>query len=315
MKKYLTAAGIIAIPVVISVLGITFTGIDKTHAPRIFGATYMTRNNPYFDVVHEGIEEVVEGNGDILISRDPSQDQEKQNSQILEMIDEGIEVLFLNPVDFEAVKPALEACREAGVTVIDIDTVVKDREYVTAIIETDNYKAGALCAQDMMQRVDSARIVLLDNPIQSSITDRVQGFLDEIEDNDRYVVVYQKASAGELEVAADNMSEFLKMDIDFNVVLGGNDPTALGALATLQQYHREDGILIYGIDGSPDFKSMLELGYVTGTSAQSPRSIGLLAAEKAYEYLDGQEIEPYISIEPYMINRENLDNYEIDVWQ
>lgn len=294
---------------------ILYTNIKTINNPRIFGATYMTRNNPYFDVVHEAIEEVVEGNGDILISRDPSQDQEKQNSQILEMIDEGIEVLFLNPVDMAAVEPALEACRDAGVTVINIDTVVKNTEYVTAIIETDNYKAGALCALDMMERVDSAQIVILDNPIQSSITDRVQGFLDTIQEDDNYVVVYQEASAGEFEVAADNMSDFLEMDIDFNVVLGGNDPTALGALATLQQYHREEGILIYGIDGSPDFKAMLELGYVTGTSAQSPQSIGIMAALTAYDYLAGQEIEPYTSIEPYMINRENLENYEIDVWQ
>lgn len=315
MKKYLIPTGIIVFAITILAVGGLYAKTSRTREPRIFGATYMTRNNPYFDVVHEGIEEVVEGNGDILISRDPSQDQEKQNSQILEMIDEGIEVLFLNPVDLEAVEPALEACKEAGVTVIDIDTVVKNTEYVTAIIETDNYKAGALCAQDMMGRIDSARIVVLNNPIQSSIIDRVQGFLDEIQDNDNYVVVYQKASAGEFEVAADNMSEFLEMDIDFNVVLGGNDPTALGALATLQQYHREEGILIYGIDGSPDFKSMLELGYVTGTSAQSPRTIGTIAAEKAYAYLDGEEIEPYISIEPYMINRENLGNYEVDVWQ
>ncbi len=315
MKKYLISAGIIVLAVTIMTARGMYTSRDRTHEPRIFGATYMTRNNPYFDVVHEGIEEVVEGNGDILISRDPSQDQEKQNSQILEMIDEGIEVLFLNPVDMETVEPALEACREAGVTVIDIDTVVKNTEYVTAIIETDNYKAGALCARDMIERVDSARIVVLDNPIQTSITDRVQGFLDEIQDNDNYTVVYQKASAGELEVAADNMSEFLEMGIDFNVVLGGNDPTALGALATLQQYHMEEGILIYGIDGSPDFKAMLELGYVTGTSAQSPRTIGTMAAEKAYEYLGGKEIEAYISIEPYMINKENLANYEINVWQ
>lgn len=59
--------------------------------------------------------------------------------------------------------------------------------------------------------------------------------------------------------------------------MGGNDPTALGALATLQQYHREDGVLIYGIDGSPDFKSMLKLGYVTATSMQSPKTIGRVA--------------------------------------
>ena len=214
----------------------------------MFGATYMTRNNPYFDVLHEAIEEGVEGNGDILISRDPSQDQERQNAQIMEMIEEGIEVLFLNPVDWEKVKPALEACREAGVVVINIDTVVKDREYVVTVIETDNYQAGVLCAEDMMKRVDSARIVVIDNPIQTSITNRVQGFLDTIAGNDSYQVVYTHAGAGEFEVSADVIAEFLKKNMEFNVVLGGNDPSALGALAALQQYHREEGVLIYGID-------------------------------------------------------------------
>ena len=56
---------------------------EEEHEPKIFGATYMTRNNPYFDVLHEAIENVVEGNGDIVISRNPCQDQEKLNDQIL----------------------------------------------------------------------------------------------------------------------------------------------------------------------------------------------------------------------------------------
>ena len=104
--------------------------VEEEHDPKIFGATYMTRNNPYFDVLHEAIENVVEANGDIVISRNPCQDQEKQNGQILEMLDEGIEVLFLNPVDWETVKPALEECQKRGVIVINMDTVVKDQEYV-----------------------------------------------------------------------------------------------------------------------------------------------------------------------------------------
>lgn len=151
---------------------------EEEHEPKIFGATYMTRNNPYFDVLHEAIENVVEGNGDIVISRNPCQDQEKQNDQILEMLDEGIEVLFLNPVDWETVEPALKACQEKGVIVINMDTVVKDQEYVASIIETDNYEAGVQCAEDMMKRLDKARIVVLDNPTQTSISNRVQGFID-----------------------------------------------------------------------------------------------------------------------------------------
>ncbi len=314
MKKYILAAGLAVCLCALAGCGFQMEG-KENHTPRLFGATYMTRNNPYFDVLHEAIEEGVEGNGDILISRDPSQDQEKQNDQIMEMIEEGIEVLFLNPVDWEKVKPALEACQEAGVVVINIDTVVKDREYVVSVIETDNYQAGVLCAQDMMNRVKSAQIVVINNPIQTSITNRVQGFLDTIADHANYRVVYTEAGAGEFEVSADIMAEFLKKNIEFNVVLGGNDPTALGALAALQQYHREDGVLIYGIDGSPDFKAMLELGAVSGTSAQSPKTIGEVAVQTAYDYLSGKEVEPYISIEPYMITRDNLSNYEINGWQ
>ena len=308
------------IGIMLLIMGImTIPGCGKededNHKPIVFGATYMTRNNVFFDVLHAGIEEVVESNGDILISRNPCQDQEKQNDQILEMIDEGIQVLFLNPVDWETVKPALEACREAGVVIIDVDTVVKDTDYVVSIIETDNYLAGKLCAEDMMSQMDSARIVVIDNPIQTSITNRVQGFLDTIEGHEEYEVVYTGTGAGELEVSATVMAEILDQNIDFDVVLGGNDPSALGALATLQQFGKDQGVRIYGIDGSPDFKAMLALGYVTGTSAQSPKTIGTVAAETAYDYLAGKEVPSYISIEPHLITRDNLNEYEINGWQ
>lgn len=295
------------------------TELSDENQPLIFGATYMTRNNPYFDVLHGAIESVVESNGDILIVRDPCQDQKKQNEQILEMIDEGISVLFLNPADWIAVKPALEACRQAGVVVINVDTVVRDTEYVVSVVETDNYQAGVLCAREMMSRISEGDILILGNPVQMSIVNRVQGFLDTIGDNDNYRVEYVETSAGEFEISADVVNEIIAQEdgeFRFEVILGGNDPSALGALAALQQNRLEDeGVLIYGIDGSPDFKAMLELGYVSGTSAQSPVTIGRVAAETAYDYLSGQAVEPYISIEPYLITKDNLEYYEINEWE
>lgn len=291
--------------------------VEEEHDPRIFGATYMTRNNPYFDVLHEAIENVVEGNGDIVISRNPCQDQEKQNDQILEMLDEGIEVLFLNPVDWEAVEPALKACQEKDVIVINIDTVVKNREYVASIIETDNYEAGVQCAEDMMKHLDKARIVMLDNPTQTSISNRVQGFIDTVKasaEGNNYKIIARKCGQGEFEDSADAMASILNRGVECEVVLGGNDPSALGALAALQQYHKDKGVLIYGIDGSPDFKSMLNLGLVTGTSGQDPRQIGEVAAQTAYDCLAGKEVDKYISIAPYMITQKNLSNYEITGW-
>ena len=283
--------------------------------PRLFGSTYMTRNNPFFDVLHESLEEVVEENGDILITRDPLQSQEKQNEQIMDMINEGIELLFINPVDWEAAQPAVDACKKAGVPIINIDTRLKDQDAVVSCIETDNYQAGQECAIDMMNRLASAKIVILDNPIQTSITDRVQGFLDTIAGHDEYEVIFQEAGAGELEVSAEVIAGFLKDNTEFDVLFGGNDPSALGGLSSLQQYKKDEGVLIYGVDGSPDFKAMLEMGFVTGTSCQSPKSLGRTAGETAYAYLNGEEVSKYISLPSRLITKENLNEYEINGWQ
>ena len=286
--------------------------VSSEHNPRLFGSTYMTRNNPFFDVLHESLEEVVEENGDILITRDPLQNQEKQNEQIMDMINEGIELLFINPVDWEAAQPAVEACKKAGVPIINIDTKLKDQDAVVSCIETDNYQAGQECAIDMMKRLDAARIVILDNPIQTSISDRVQGFLDTIEGHDKYEVIFQEAGAGELEVSAEVIAGFLKNNEEFDVLFGGNDPSALGGLSSLQQYKKDEGVLIYGVDGSPDFKVMLEMGFVTGTSCQSPKSLGRTAGETAYRYLNGEKVPKYISLPSRLITKENLNEYEIN---
>ena len=61
--KYIAAALCIAL---------FFSGCAKEQDQKkhIFGATYMTRNNPYFDVLNDEIAEGVEANGDKLIVRD-----------------------------------------------------------------------------------------------------------------------------------------------------------------------------------------------------------------------------------------------------
>lgn len=283
--------------------------------PRKFGATYMTMNNPYFQDMNAQIEEIVEANGDILIYRDPAQDQEKQNEQIMDMLEEGITALFLNPVNWETVRPALVACKEAGVPVFVIDTKVYDDEYVAFSILSDNYDAGVQCAEDMMKKRGSARIVIIDSPGTKSIDDRVQGFMDTIAGHEAYRIVAQLHGKGELEVSMDVMEEVLREGTEFDVVLGGNDPTALGALAALQMNQMQEGILIYGIDGSPDGKVMIKEGYMEGSSAQRPLVIANQALSMAYDYLDGKEVEKLVIVPVTMITRDNIDQFDLAGWQ
>lgn len=89
-----------------------------------FGAVYMTLNNPFYEIIDEEIRTEVENHGDVLLSRDPALSVEKQTEEVEDLIAEGVSVIFLNPVDFERMGPALEAARAARIPVITIDTNV-----------------------------------------------------------------------------------------------------------------------------------------------------------------------------------------------
>lgn len=315
IRKRLLAVIIIIALILIGYLKAGGAQDMKAHVPRKFGATYMTMNNPYFVVLNENIKEVVESNGDILITRDPLQDQDKQNQQIEEMIEAGVEAIFINPVDWKTVEPALRLCQENGVALFNIDTNVYNKEYVVSTIISDNYNAGVQCAKDMILKRDEADIVIINHNNINSTQLRVQGFLDTIAGNENFRVVEHRKTTAELEVAMVEMKEIINQGYEFDVVLGGNDPTALGCLAAMQLSHIGGDILLYGIDGSPDAKAMIKADYMEGTSAQSPINIGRTAAETAYQYLEGITVAEEIKIPVSLITDKNLSEYDIGGWQ
>ena len=89
-----------------------------------FGATFMTLNNPYFVQLNEGIKEVIEANGDKLISLDPQLDVNKQIAEVEDLIAQKVDGIFLNPTDWKAIKPALEMAKKAGIPVYVVDAPV-----------------------------------------------------------------------------------------------------------------------------------------------------------------------------------------------
>lgn len=280
-----------------------------------FGATYMTLNNPFFVALNNGIKDVVEGNGDVLIALDPALDPEKQTAQIEDLIDQKVDAIFVTPADWKEIRPALLAAQEAGIPVINVDAPVYDEDLAACIIASDNYNAGVLCAQDMMRRRDSARIVILEHPRAKSSIDRTRGFIDTIKEMAQYQIVAEASSEGQLEQAMPVMAKIIRDNPQIDVVMALNDPTAEGALAALLSAGREEGVLIYGVDGAPEAKQLIRDGKITATAAQSPSTIGRTAAQAAYDILAGEKVEKHISVPVVLINKNNVDEFDVTDWQ
>jgi ribose transport system substrate-binding protein len=282
---------------------------------KVFGVSYMTMNNPFYKIINNEILKVVEKNNDTLITLDPELDVDKQNEQIYKFIDAKVDGIFINPIDFEQIEPALQAAKRANIPVIIIDAPVSDESLVNCTIVSDNYDAGVQCAKDMMERLDSANIVLLKHTTAKSAKERIEGFLSVIDNNKKYKVINEAECDGQLEIAMPKMQEIIEETPDIDVVMALNDPSALGALAALEKNNKND-VMVYGIDGTPEIKALIGRNQmIVGTVAQSPIKMGQIAVENMYNILNGKKIEKNIIIPISLINKENLFKYDEDRWQ
>lgn len=277
------------------------------------GYTCMDGTNPFFVTLEASIREVVEAHGDQLVSLDPQNSNEKQISQIEDLISQGIVAMFVNPVDRDGIIAGLDKLKEAGIPMFGFDTEVADMSYLVSYAGSDNYNAGFVCGEDLVAKCpEGGNIIVLDSPTMQSVVDRTDGFLAAIEGKG-FTVVSQIDCMGNQEQGNLNGTDALTAHPDAVAIFGGNDPTALGAYAAAEAAGSK--ALIYGVDGSPDIKALIADGKVTGTGAQSPMSIGKTIAEIYYKVQAGETVEARYPIPTFMINADNVAEFGTDGWQ
>ncbi len=318
MKRKIYLAAIVILSVIISAIFYNFMQIDcsmkQNEHRRKIGAVYMTLNNPFYEVIDEEIRTTVENHGDILISRNPALSVEKQIEEIQNLIDDGVELIFINPVDWTKIEPALKLAYDAKIPVIAIDTNVEDDNLVVCTVVSDNYLAGSQCAEHLISHSSGGKIALLKHSEARSSIDRMQGFLDKIAENPNFEIVAEAECLGQLEIAMPAMDNIIKNHSEVNIVMALNDPAALGAIAALQNVNRLGDVLVYGVDGVPETKEMIYSHRMTATAGQSPRRIGKIAADRAYRIFNNEQVEKLIQLPTKLISAENIKINDIEGW-
>lgn len=284
----------------------------------VFGFSGIDMENPYFITLESAVREVLEKGGYTMLTKDPASDPELQEAQIRELVEEGVDAVFLCPVDWEKITGALEFLKEADVRIINVDTQVKEMDYVDAYIGSDNKEAGYICGEDLIVRCpEGGKVAILECPTQNSINDRITGFEEAIAEAEKgFEVVAREDTNGEFEKALE-MSKMIVADHpDVRAIMCGNDQLAVAAKTAVNLAGMNE-VVIYGVDGSPDIKKELKKasGQIAGTAAQSPISMGKTAAKTALCMLNGEEYESEIYEEVFMIDKDNVDMYGVDGWQ
>lgn len=270
-----------------------------------FGITYWCQSE-FFGVLADGITEAAEADGNTTVVVDAEQDAAKQIQIIEDFIAQDVAAVFLNPVDKDAIQPALEALAEAEIPVFNFDAGVTDTSKIEAFIATNNVQAGQLCAEAMIADFpDGAKIAVLNYPSNGAANDREKGFLETIPENIE-VLVTMDADAnieGGQRVVSDLVQSY-----DLDAIFCINDQCGLGAYAAVAVAGQD--IKIYGVDGTQEAMDLIPGGMYRMTAAQSPRKIGAASYAAYKQYVEEGKCDPFlVEVDAYAINESNVAEY------
>ncbi|MFE2776213.1 substrate-binding domain-containing protein [Aerococcus urinaeequi] len=253
------------------------------------GLSVSTLSNPFFVSLEEGVNTLAIENGTQVISVDAQDDSAKQSNDVDDLIQQGVDVLLINPVDSAAITPAVEAANSAGIPVIMVDRATDAGEYVT-LVASDNVAGGEMAAQYIVDNVgENANTLQLEGvPGASATNERGEGFMN-VAETSLNVLDSQTANFDRAQ-GLTVMENMLQGNSDVQAVFAQNDEMALGAIEAIQGAGLSNQITVVSFDGTEGGIKAVEDGSLAATIAQQPNEMGRLALQAAYDFYAGQEI-------------------------
>ena len=277
----------------------------------------------------KGLEQAGEAAGVAMIEMEANGDAQKQNDQINELINKGVDGLLICPVDLNTIKSALMAAEEAKIPVALYDRDSPDADNVITAVTCgatdDGYQGGKYIADELVkQGLDKYVIAELRGPANDDIgVQRSAGFNKAVEEvlGDKAEVVVVETGAWEADVATANLSAALQANPDICAVFCGTDSFFPGVETALSEVNKqfnvgEEGhVVVTGINGERAAYDAIVGNVADGTVVMNCPDTGIATMEALLAYIkDGTEPERTIIIPSTFYTIENIEENKDNIW-
>jgi ribose transport system substrate-binding protein len=272
------------------------------------GLSVSTLNNPFFVTLRDGAQSAADEAGAELIVSDAQNDTAQQQDDIQNFVTQQVNVILVNPVDSDAVVPAIEAANQANIPVIALDRGASGGELATTIA-SDNVQGGNLAGEELIRLVGSGSVAQLEGtPGADPARDRGQGFQDAIDAQSAVEVVASQSANFDRAEGLNVAENILQANPDIAGIFAQNDEMALGAVQALGGSAGDD-VKVVGFDATEDALSAIQDGTMNATVAQQPAEIGSLGVENAISVINGESVEENIPVEVQLVTPENVSEF------
>lgn len=256
-------------------------------------------------------------------------DAAKQDSQVENLISQGIDILILAPHDATAAAASVDKAHKAGIKVISYDRLVMGTD-VDVYMSFDNVKVGELQGKWLTDNLPKGNIVwLAGSPTDNNATLFKQGaakYLQPKIDSGDYKIVMEQAV---VDWKPDNALKLMENALTANNnniqgVLAPNDGTAGGCIQALAAQGLATKVPITGQDSELAAAKRIVEGTQGMTVFKDTRELGKAAIASAIKMVKGEDAGadqkvnngkidvPSVLLVPVVVDKTNIDKILID---
>ncbi|MEU5979908.1 substrate-binding domain-containing protein [Streptomyces sp. NPDC047315] len=274
------------------------------------GMSLSTLNNPFFVQMRQGAEAEAKARGVELTVTDAQNDASQQANHLQNFTSSGVAAVVVNPVDSDAVAPAVRGANEADIPVVAADRGVNKAEAVT-LVASDNVAGGRQAADALAEKLGGRGevVVLRGTPGTSASRERGQGFSDGIERHPGIRVVASQPADFDRTKGLDVMANLLQANPGVDGVFAENDEMALGAVKALGS-RAGSQVAVVGFDGTPDGLKAVERGTLYASVAQQPKELGKIAVRNAIKAAGDGDVPGEVKVPVKVVTARNVADFD-----
>lgn len=282
------------------------TSADSSATPSrgTIGVSLLTFENPFFKVIADNITSEGKMHGYETIALSADEDPAKQSDQVNDFVVKNVSAIVLSPCESRSIVPAIQAANKAGIPVFTVDIPCLEQGVtIVSQIATDNLGGGRAAGDAIIEVLGAAggQVAILEYAQAESCRLRVKGFMEVIDTHNQAAankieVVGKYEGGGDREKSAAAMKDVLQSKPDLKAVFCINDPSALGARATLEQAGKADAVTIVGFDGQTEAKQAIKEGKIYADPIQFPDQMGVEVVRAIVANSKGKDVSAELLI-------------------
>lgn len=280
------------------------------------GVTMASFDDTFLTILRNSIQTTAQKNGATVEAEDAGNDIGKQLNQIQNMIAQKDDAIIVNPVDTDVTPKITKMVAAAGIPLIYVNRKPVDFDKLppgVAVVASDERASGTLETQAVCKLLHGQGSVMvlmgdLSNEAARTRTQDIDNVLATKECSG-IKIVDKREGKWSRTAAQDITMNWISSGATFNGIVSNDDEMAIGAINALKATRKLKGVVVAGVDATPDGLAAMNAGDLQVTVYQNAKGQGAGAVETALKLIKKDKVDRFVNVPFQLVTPANMSQF------